>query len=296
MLEFRPLNYDDEIDEVVKLIQLNLQPNYSRDFLIWKHLNNPFGPSLSLVAIHEEEIVGVVFYMRYNFYNKEGEMIKCIRPFDACTSPKMRGKGIFKKLMTKGLERYKNDYQILLANPNSNSHPEFLKLGWKEPRHNYVYKFGFIVSSKLRKGESLNNLPKSENSPDIISTSHLFQVGNSLEFIQWRYEDPNYQKVKFKTPNEKILYVVYRRDRIKGIPSIVLCDTYGDNDILQKAIKRILAKENTPFVYFLENQINKKISSLFSLKHRKALIVFKGNDSHIPDNFIISLGDLEGKL
>ena len=296
MLEFRPLDYENEIDEVVELIQQNLQPQYTRDFLIWKHLNNPFGPSLSLVATFDEEIVGVVFYMRYNFYNKEGEMIKCIRPFDACTSPKMRGKGIFKKLMTKGLERYKNDYQILLANPNSNSHPEFLKLGWKEPRHNYVYKFGFIVSSKLRKGESLNNLPKSENSPDIISTSHLFQVGNSLEFIQWRYQDPDYKKVKYKTSDQNILYLVYRMDKIKGLKTLVLCDSYGNTEILKDALKRILAKENTPFVYFLENQINKDISSLFSLKHRKALIVFKGNDSHIPDNLIISLGDLEGKL
>ena len=249
-----------------------------------------------MVAISQEEIVGVVFYMRYNFYNKEGEMIKCIRPFDACTSPKMRGKGIFKKLMTKGLERYKNDYQVLLANPNSNSHPEFLKLGWKEPIHNYVYKFGMLLPLKLKQGESLINLPKSEDSSAIISTSHLFQIGNSLEFIQWRYQDPDYQKVKYKTSDQNILYLVYRMDKIKGLKTLVLCDSYGNAEILQDALKRILAKEKTPFVYFLENQINKEISSLFSLKHRKALIVFKGNDFHIPDNLIISLGDLEGKL
>ncbi|MBZ9729070.1 GNAT family N-acetyltransferase [Salegentibacter sp. JZCK2] len=296
MLEFRPLNYDSEIDEVVELIKRNLQPKYTREFLIWKHLNNPFGPSLSMIATFNNKIVGVVFYMRYNFYNQEGKIVKCIRPFDGCTSPDMRGKGIFKKLMVKGLEGYKNDYQILLANPNSNSHPEFLKLGWKEPKHDYVYKFGLIVPSKLRMEESLSDIPKSENSSDILSSSDLFRVGNSLEFIQWRYQNPNYKKVKFTAPDGQLLYAIYRMDRIKRLKTVVLCDTYGDNKILQRAINRILAIEKTPFIYFLENPLNKEISSLFSLKHRKALIVFKGNDYNIPDNLVVTLGDLEGKL
>ncbi|WP_081210051.1 GNAT family N-acetyltransferase [Salegentibacter sediminis] len=295
-MEFRETDYHKDIDEIVLLIRKNLQPNYTKEFLIWKHLNNPFGSSISMVATNQGVIVGVVFYMRYNFFNRKGERIKCIRPFDACTSPDMRGKGIFKKLMTKGLERYKNDYQILLANPNSNSHPEFLKLGWKEPKHNYIYKFGLIVPKKLKMGESLMDITKSENSSDILSSSNLFQVGNSLKFIQWRYNDSNYKKVKYKSSDQKLLYVIYRKDRIKGIPTVVLCDTYGDNELLQRAVKRILAKEKTPFVYFLENPINKEISPVFSLKHKKALIVFKGNDYNIPKNLVVSLGDLEGKL
>ncbi len=296
MLEFRPINYDSDIDEVVQLIKQNLQPKYTKDFLIWKHLNNPFGSSLSMVATIGKEIVGVLFYMRYNFYNQRGEMIKCIRPFDACTSTNMRGKGIFKKLMTKGLERYKNDYQILLANPNSNSHPEFLKLGWKEPKHNYVYKLGAIMPSKLKKGESLSEIQKSDNSSDILSSKDLFQVGNSLKFVQWRYHDPVYVKVKYQTLDKKILYIIYRRDRIKGLPTVVLCDIYGDKEILRKAVKRILARENTAFLYFLENPLNKNIKPLFALKHRKALIVLKGNNIKIPEKLVVSLGDLEGKL
>lgn len=296
MLEYRTINYDSDIDEVVQLIKHNLQPNYTKEFLIWKHLNNPFGSSLSMVATIGEEIVGVLFYMRYNFYNQKGEMIKCIRPFDACTSPEMRGKGIFKKLMTKGLERYKDDYQILLANPNSNSHPEFLKLGWKEPIHDYKYKFGAIIPSKLKKGESLSELSESDNSSEILSSDNFFQVGNSLGFLQWRYEDPVYIKLKYSTPEQNFLYIVYRKDRIKGLTTVVLCDIYGDCGILQRAIKRILARENTFFIYFLDNPLSKNLKPLLSFEHRKALIVLKGNNCKIPEKLVITLGDLEGKL
>ncbi len=37
MLEYRSLDSEKEINGVVRLIQKNLQPDYSIDFVIWKH-------------------------------------------------------------------------------------------------------------------------------------------------------------------------------------------------------------------------------------------------------------------
>ena len=296
MLEFRPIDYNTDIDDVVSLIQKYLQPAYSKEFLLWKHLENPFGASYSMVATFQGEIVGVLFYMRYDFYNKNGDCVKCIRPFDACTSPEMRGKGIFKKLMVTCLEKYKNDYQILLANPNSNSYPEFLKLGWKEPEHNYVYKFG-ILNPSLKGGEGLlKDVQPNENSDQIIDSGNNFLVGNSLQFIQWRYKDPVYKIKKLFSEGIVVAIIVYRIDRIKGIKTIVLCDYYGKSKFIRPAVQYILRMEGTVFIYFLLNSFTKNIKPLAASTHKKALIVFKENNYKLNKDILISLGDLEGRL
>ncbi|MFD1096336.1 GNAT family N-acetyltransferase [Salegentibacter chungangensis] len=297
MLEFRPIDYAKDIDEVVSLIQKYLQPAYSKEFLIWKHLENPFGTSYSMVATFKGEIVGVLFYMRYDFYNKNGDCVKCIRPFDACTSPEMRGKGIFKKLMVACLEKYKNDYQILLANPNANSYPEFLKLGWKEPPgHNYVYKFG-ILNPSLKGNKGLfKDLQPDENSGQILDSGSKFLVGNSLKFIQWRYKDPIYKIKKLLSGGSVVAIIVYRIDRIKGIKTIVLCDYYGESKLIQAALQYILRKEGTVFIYFLLNSFTENIKPLAASTHKKALIVFKENNYKLNEDIVISLGDLEGRL
>lgn len=295
MLEFRSLDYEKDIDEVVELIQEYLQPEYSKRFLVWKHLNNPIGSSYSMVATFDKRIVGVLFYMRYNFYNGNGEVITSVRPVDGCTASEMRGKGIFKKLMTACLNYYNSSFEFIMATPNSNSYPELLKLGWKKPDYDYTYKWGLLVGSKLRKGESLEDIHTTGNHKKPLSAGEVFQVGNSLEFLLWRYQDSIYKKIKFEFGGS-VVYIAYRIGRIKGIQTVILCESYGCETLLPTAIKNILAKEKIYFIYYLENKFNTLLSPLFSFKHKSPLILFKGENYEVLDKLVISLGDLEGKI
>lgn len=294
-MEFKDLDYSKDVKEVVALIRENLQPEYTEEFLIWKHVNNPFGKSISMVAIENDKIVGVVFYMRYNLNRKDGSAIKCIRPFDACTDQKLRGKGIFKKLMVECLNIYSNDYELLLANPNENSYSEFIKLGWKEPNHEYHYKIGIVSPFFSSKEGQFLNTDLEGLSDSILNYHNYAVVGNNLQFVKWRYKDDVY-KIKEFLKNDRKSYIIYRIDKLKGFKCIILCDFYGDVAVINDVIKQLCKLEKLYFVYYLSNKITKNIRFLYSIKHRKAIIVYKENNYRVENDLVISLGDLEGRL
>lgn len=295
MLKFRDLDYSKDVREVVALIKKNLQPEYTEEFLLWKHVNNPFGKSISMVATEDDRIVGVVFYMRYNLNRRDGSSIKCIRPFDACTDQKLRGKGIFKKLMVECLNKYSKDYELLLANPNKNSYSEFIKLGWKEPIHEYHYKIGVVSPFFSSKEGKLLKKDFEESSDSILNHQNYAVVGNNLQFLKWRYKDDVYKIREYSNSSRKS-YVIYRIDTLKGLKCIILCDFYGDAAVFNNVIKQVSKLERLYFVYYLSNKITENIHFIKTIKHRRAIIVYKENNFQIPSDLVISLGDLEGRL
>jgi hypothetical protein len=295
MLEFRDLDYSKDVKEVVSLIKENLQPEYTEEFLLWKHVNNPFGKSISMVAIEDDKIVGIVFYMRYNLNRRDGSSIKCIRPFDACTDQNLRGNGIFKKLMVECLNKYSSDYELLLANPNANSYSEFIKLGWKEPNHEYHYKIGIVSPFFSRKTGQLKNIDFKGSSELILNNQNYAVVGNNLRFVKWRYKADIYKIKEFLRSDSKN-YIIYRIDTLKGLKCIVLCDFYGDEKVIDEVIKQVCKLEGLYLVYYLSNKFTNNIHFLYRIRHKKAIIVYKENNFQLPLDLVISLGDLEGRL
>lgn len=293
-MKFRDIDYSQDIEKVVDLIQNNLRSNYSREILEWKHLHNPFGPSHSMVAIENEEIIGVAFYMRYNFVNDRGDVIKCLRPFDACTDFNHRGKGIFKSLITKILEKYKDDYDFLLANPNPNSYPEFLKLGWREPEINF-YKIGVISPFFNLSKNKISRVNLETVKDDPIIHQDFFISGNSIKFLKWRYRQENYKTIKYET-EKKQHYLIYRIEKKNNLNAIIVCDYYGDLKSINEVIKGVCRLEKIYIIYYLENQITNNINTFVSKSHKKAIKVFKTNNFKLPSNLVISLGDMEGRL
>lgn len=294
-MKFREIDYQHESNEVVDLIKRNLNPNYSIDILKWKHLNNPFGKSASVVAVDHDKIVGVVFVMRYVFRDRLGEEIKCIRFFDACTEKNQRGKGVFKTLMELGFDIYKDEYDFSFSNPNKASLAGHLKVGFEESSKDLYYKFGFFSPLfRFHKGQ----LKKCSQLPDNIESltkQNIFLTGNNLQFISWRYRQDNYFIYEYKEENIAN-YIIYRIEKRKMIKAIVICDFYGDYEKINNVLSLVCKMEKTFFLYYLDNLINKKINFLFSKKHKKAVVVFKNGQFKIPDSLVISLGDLEGRL
>lgn len=301
-MNIRALDYEKDLDEVIELIKRNLNPHFSKETIIWKHQQNPLGKSMAIVATDHDKIIGVVFAMRYNFKNGKGEVIRGIKPLDACTDKEYRGKGIYKKIMQLCVRNYRGEFDFLIANPNIAAFPETLKIGYAESKKKYYYKMSLINPLVLSKKEDLIDVKKmyasksnSREWTDPISFGNYYVSGNSLEYILWRYRDESYIIKQFegKRCNN---YIIYRVETKKYLKFLIICDFYGNIGDINKVIGKICREEKILFIYYLHNEITKKINFLFTKYIKKAIVVFKEEDFLIPDELVISLGDLEGRL
>jgi GNAT superfamily N-acetyltransferase len=99
-------------------------------FFAWKHENNPFGPSLALVAEADDRIVGFRTFMRWRFV-RHGHAVHAVRAVDTATHPDHQGRGIFRRLTLAALEAAADsDIDLVFNTPNSRSLPGYRKMGW----------------------------------------------------------------------------------------------------------------------------------------------------------------------
>lgn len=284
---YKDLDYNKDIDEVVSLINENLDPLYTKDTILWKHLHNPFGKSIAMVAIDGGKIVGVVFYMRYNFLDQTGKSIRSIRPLDVCTDKNQRGKGIFKILLQKCLENAK-DYEILFSTPNQKSYPEFIKLNWQPLKREYFFCVGILFYNRYTKLDLkefyINDRVKQK-----------FTISKDvLEFIKWRYNKDYH--VKYLSSNTGTSFLIYRISKLKNVKCIVLCDFIGDENLYNSMLYSVSKKEKVSIIYFLNNAMSENINFLITKKLDKAIIIYKENNFNLNNPLSITLSDIEGRL
>lgn len=289
MLEISEVDYNKDINEIVNLIQQNLDCSYSRDFFIWKHLENPSGKSYGLVAKDRNKIVGLRMFMFWDLYTPHGN-IKAIRPVDTATDKDYRGKGIFKKLTLDGLQNIIDKYDIIFNTPNKNSLPGYLKMGWVKLENIDSFKVG-LVNPILKSSDftliSINQLNLTKEDSNTFNRTLL-----TNEFIKWRYKDPTYKVAHFSSEGN---HVIYKKSLINSLPVILIYEMIG-NPSNHGIVSNSLAKKNkTPFVYYYEGII-KNNQFLMTFKRNSPVVVIK-NDKHlIGDKLNFSLGDLEAKL
>jgi GNAT superfamily N-acetyltransferase len=124
-----------ETDEAPVLRLLNLALGNGRAFerssafFRWKHLENPFGPSMMLLA-DREEIVGLRAFLQWRF--RVGDTTaRAVRAVDTATHPGYQRLGVFSRLTEACLERVRAEGARFVFNtPNRFSLPGYLKLGW----------------------------------------------------------------------------------------------------------------------------------------------------------------------
>jgi GNAT superfamily N-acetyltransferase len=128
---------EEDIPAVVDLLNDSLGPAPGgvdrRALFEWKHLGNPFGRSLALVAESEGAIVGLRSFLRWRFVSPDGGEVHAVRAVDTATSPAVQRRGVFSRLTTEALDRCARDGVDLVFNtPNEKSLPGYLKMGWSE--------------------------------------------------------------------------------------------------------------------------------------------------------------------
>ena len=102
----RPMT-DDDVGVVVELLDRALGPapggTDRRALFEWKHLANPFGRSIALVAELDRRIVGFRSFMRWELASAGGR-ISAVRAVDTATDPGVQRRGIFSRLTLEGLD------------------------------------------------------------------------------------------------------------------------------------------------------------------------------------------------
>lgn len=125
---------DADVGQVVQLLSTVLGPRPAGvdrgELFAWKHLGNPFGRSLVLVAELDGKIVGLRAFMRWRFVSREGE-VPAVRAVDTATDPSLQRRGVFTELTRAALDACESEGVAFVFNtPNERSLPGYLKLGW----------------------------------------------------------------------------------------------------------------------------------------------------------------------
>ncbi|MCY2686964.1 GNAT family N-acetyltransferase [Salinimicrobium sp. TH3] len=290
-IEFREINYEQDLDDVIGLIQTNLRSDYSADLFNWKHLQNPFGRSYGLLALDGKKIIGVRMFMFWEFrFPQNKEIIRAIRPVDTVTDLEYRGKGLFKKLTLQGLHNCRKKYDIVFNTPNKNSLPGYLKMGWEKILDVDSFKVGLlnpfrkISPGVIIKIDDLVLKESAEFSNDSVTTCR------TSDFYKWRYQDSEgYQIVFFEKEDT---YVVFGKRKWFTIIYEIIGATFLNISMLNT----IGIKTKRPFVYYYNSHSFEQVNFLATIKKDRPVIVLKNCDLKYNEQISFSLADLEAKF
>ncbi len=289
MITAKPINFDKDMNQILSLIKNDLDSTFNEEFFIWKHLENPFGKSFAMGAWDTDKLVGLRMFMRWEFMGSNNELVKAIRPVDTVTHSEYRGKGIFKSLTLKGLELTKSEYDIVFNTPNQNSLPGYLKMGWDKIKFNQSFIYAIVN-------------PFSTKSNDIFFTGYFndleidkHNVGEtylSKDYLRWRYKEKSFC---FAHDSNQTL-VVYKAGKFRGLKTIMVYETCGENKKISNIISAIASKEKTIIFYGFFGNRTKYLNFKFVFKRNMPVVVWRDDSKSIHQKLSFSLGDLEGKL
>lgn len=190
-----------DVEPVVELLKASLGERLmpkSAAFWNWKHVNNPFGMSPTLVAEDNGMLIAVRAFMQWRWMYK-GTELRSLRAVDTAVHPEAQGKGLFSK-MTKQLvdASIEQGYDFIFNTPNPASGAGYLKLGWKEvgkarlrmKLHSLGSRPGNMpgksVADALAFGAPLKRLldAHAQANTDAMVTAL------SAQYLQWRYGNP----------------------------------------------------------------------------------------------------------
>ncbi|MGQ0549351.1 MAG: GNAT family N-acetyltransferase [Armatimonadota bacterium] len=226
----------------------------STSFFRWKHIENPFGRSLMLLA-ENEHVVGLRAFLRWQFRAGE-QVIHAVRAVDTATHPDHQRKGIFSRLTAACLDRARLDGVDLVFNtPNRYSLPGYIKLGWTYVGRALIFvrpvRPGALIRSVLsRRGASpqdgeegwdvrlplLDKLLANEAAvADLLACddAHLsdgIRTARSPSFLRWRYAMvPSLRYGAHWIEGDGVrAAAIFRLTRRRGLRELTLCELFMD--------------------------------------------------------------------
>lgn len=221
-----------DIAEIIQVLKVSLGETslpLSEEIWNYKHVNNPFGKSIVLVAEENNKIIGLRAFMRWQ-WTCNAKIYNTFRAVDTATHPEHQGKGVFKKLTLKAVELAKKEGDHFVFNtPNDQSRPGYLKMGWEvvdnivvslQPGYGSFWKlkskeFSYKVDIQAN-DEDLKKLCAVWNS-NLKADKKLF-TSKTPNFLKWRYQNNPLQD--YEVLITKQLYLagyIKKRGKIKEL-------------------------------------------------------------------------------
>lgn len=241
-----------DIEEIVRVLKKSLGDELpiSKETWEYKHINNPFGPSIVLLAKEDDKIIGVRAFMKWKLRKCDRELIT-YRAVDTATHPDHRGKGIFKTLTLKAVEIAKERGDDFIFNfPNEKSRPGYLKMAWEKatnvrvalkPAWNSFLKFKEIpVKYKVIHTSNENELEAlcmvwNER----LKEKNDLYTPKTLRYLKWRYEENPLQE--YAVHSAPGVYLSGYVKRIKGLNELRITECLTSEEKRDKSeVKKII--------------------------------------------------------
>lgn len=306
---------DSDIPKIVKVLRASLGDELPISEEIWryKHLDNPFGLSIVLLAEADGIIVGVRAFMRWKWL-LGSEEYTAYRAVDTATLPEYRGNGIFKKLTLAAVEKAKGQGDALVFNtPNDQSRPGYIKMGWERVgKIEVAVKPSFFSLWKIfwnKNQPSVKVMATHDELKDLcdnwnkkLKKRKNFFTPKSVEYLLWRYElNPLQQYSVYADFSIFLAAGIKKRKGIKElrITELILNETSSSSSLARKIIRKWAFDYGVQVITFSPKlpspvgfALNGKFGPILTVRD---LNFYNENRNHIfsMDNFSYSLGDLE---
>ena len=248
--------------------------NPGNDYFNWKHLHNPSGRSITIIAIHLNKIIAS-FTLMPEYFSINKKIKKIYQGVDLFIDPDFRGLGLFKQLVKNvenELSKVDNNYYLFVHSVPLSG------IGFaKNPRWRLIKKLDYIFLNKyyFNIKKSINIINKKLNinvsEPKIHELKKFFQKKINLEksiikyfnedIFNWRFIKHPHQKyffLKILNNQEIETLVVYSKDkknRIK-IEFLKFSEHKKITQDVKEICKFIFKKEKTNWIYTYKNTNN----------------------------------------
>lgn len=261
----RPLT-DADVPAVVRLLDEALGPAPGgvdrRALFEWKHLRNPFGRSIALVAEVDGEVVGLRSFMRWRLAGVSGARgLAAVRAVDTATAPSVQRLGIFSRLTMEAVAACEAEGVALVFNtPNDRSRPGYLKMGWKvvtvwplwvKPRRPDRLAVAGLRRD-LRSGPGVDPPARTALVPatEVFASDRLprtiepeaLHTPRSMDYLRWRYVDG---PLTYHALSRGAATVVTRLRSRGALREAVVCETFAGEDAQDdlREVLRLLPRE-----------------------------------------------------
>lgn len=209
----------------------------SPQFWQWKHEQNPFGQSPTLLAFENGKLVGLRTFLAWRFRCGE-ETFKAYRAVDTATHPDFRGRGIFRKLTLGLVDQLKEGENTIIFNtPNAQSMPGYLKMGWnvmgKTPLSVMFTPFSRLTGRRPQQSTAIDwdaiELCWDSVRTGFAETFHgLMTTDYSIEFLKWRYNEvPGFTYgARHVKEGDLAAVVFYRMKQSGGLRELRITDLF----------------------------------------------------------------------
>ena len=275
MIQIRMAESSD-LPEILNVLKASLGDVHGRrnpEFWKWKHSDNPFGPSVILLAFSEKNLVGVRAMMRWEF--RLGDtVIPAWRAVDTSVHPDYQRQGIFSKLNQEMISHLATLGPALIFNtPNSKSAQGYLKQGWQQAgKVGAAIKpnFAGLLANRIRTAQVRHELfiYTTPSLKVVQATNQLFKnqllTNWNMERLNWRYaQAPGLDYNSFHSDNGSLIFRMVRRGKLMELRVVEL---FAEHTNIKNDFKNLIGSFSPDFISLLldgQGQIKKFLPSGF---------------------------------